>query len=95
MKRISVFIIDKIVIQIRCKHYYLLWIAMDPVDKTKNWNKYFRVKICLLRDSFCNQCYENMEHSVYSYNGTWYPEACKILNVKHYIYSSLEKGLID
>ncbi|MGE0243589.1 MAG: hypothetical protein AB7P56_06645 [Nitrososphaeraceae archaeon] len=35
MKRISVFIIDKIVIQIRCKHYYLLWIAMDPVDKTK------------------------------------------------------------
>ncbi|HJT85329.1 MAG TPA: hypothetical protein VJ697_12690, partial [Nitrososphaeraceae archaeon] len=34
-------------------------------------------------------------HSVYSDCGSWYPEACKVLNVNHYIHTLLEKGLIE
>ena len=34
-------------------------------------------------------------HTVYTDGGTWYPEACKILKLKHYLYSSLEKSLIE
>ena len=32
---------------------------------------------------------------VYTDGGTWYPEACKILRVKHYLHSPLEKSLIE
>jgi transposase-like protein len=27
--------------------------------------------------------------------GTWYPQACRFLKLKHHIYSSLEKSLIE
>jgi putative transposase len=33
------------------------------------------------------------KHSIYLDGGTWYPEACrKVLKLKHYIDSSLEKS---
>jgi putative transposase len=36
------------------------------------------------------------KHSIYLDGGTWYPEACrKVLKLKHYIDSSLEKSLIE
>ena len=35
------------------------------------------------------------KHTVYTDGGTWYPEACKILRVKHYLHSPLEKSLIE
>ena len=35
------------------------------------------------------------KHSVYSDGGTWYPEACKVLKLKHYIHSPLEKSFIE
>ena len=33
------------------------------------------------------------KHTVYTDGGTWYPEACKILRLKHYLHSLLEKSL--
>ena len=35
------------------------------------------------------------KHSIYTDGSTWYPEACKILKLKHYLHSSLEKSLIE
>jgi hypothetical protein len=35
------------------------------------------------------------KHTVYTDGGTWYPEACKILRLKHYLHSPLEKSLIE
>jgi predicted nuclease of restriction endonuclease-like (RecB) superfamily len=35
------------------------------------------------------------KQSVYSEGYTWYPETCKVLDVKHYIHTSLEKSLIE
>jgi putative transposase len=35
------------------------------------------------------------KHSVYNDGGTWYPEACKLLKLKHYLHSPLEKSLIE
>jgi putative transposase len=31
------------------------------------------------------------KYTVYTDGGTWYPEACKILKLKHYLHSLLEK----
>ena len=35
------------------------------------------------------------KHTVYTDRGTWYDEACSILRVKHYLHSSVEKGLME
>ena len=34
-------------------------------------------------------------HPVYTDGGTWYPEACKINELKHYLHSPLEKSMIE
>jgi hypothetical protein len=35
------------------------------------------------------------KHPVSTDGGTWYPQACRFLNVDHHIHSSLEKSLIE
>ena len=35
------------------------------------------------------------KHTVYTDGGTWYPEACKINELKHYLHSPLEKSIIE
>jgi putative transposase len=34
-------------------------------------------------------------HPVYTDGGTWYPEACNVLRLKHYLHSSIEKSLME
>jgi putative transposase len=34
-------------------------------------------------------------HTVYTDGGTWYPQACNFLHLKHRLHSPLEKSLID
>ncbi len=34
-------------------------------------------------------------HSVSSDGDTWYPQACKFLNLNHHIHSSFEKSIIE
>ncbi len=35
------------------------------------------------------------KHTVYTDDGTWYPEACKMLGLKHNLHSSFEKRLME
>jgi putative transposase len=35
------------------------------------------------------------KHIVYTDGGTWYDEACKVIGLKHYLHSSLEKSLME
>ena len=35
------------------------------------------------------------KHVVYTDGGTWYPQACNFLNLKHRLHSPLEKSLIE
>jgi hypothetical protein len=35
------------------------------------------------------------EHSISTDSGTWYPQACRVLKIRHYLYSLLEKSLIE
>jgi putative transposase len=34
-------------------------------------------------------------HTVYTDGGTWYPQACTFLHLKHRLHSPLEKSLIE
>jgi len=35
------------------------------------------------------------KHPVYSYGGTWYPEACNALGLKQYLHSPYEKSIVE
>ena len=35
------------------------------------------------------------KHNISTDGGTWYPQACRFLNVEHHIHSSLEKRFIE
>ena len=35
------------------------------------------------------------KHTVYSDGGTWYPEACVSLGLKHRLHSSYEKSIVE
>jgi putative transposase len=35
------------------------------------------------------------KHPVSTDGGTWYPQACRFLKIRHHIHSSLEKRLIE
>ena len=37
----------------------------------------------------------NKKHPVSTDGGTWYPQACRFLKLKHHIHSSFEKSLIE
>lgn len=34
-------------------------------------------------------------HTAYIDGGTWYPEACNMIELKHYLHSSFEKSLME
>ncbi|HEY6537091.1 MAG TPA: hypothetical protein VIY08_15050 [Candidatus Nitrosocosmicus sp.] len=35
------------------------------------------------------------KHHISTDGGTWYPQACRFLNLNHYIHSYFEKSLIE
>ena len=51
----------------------------------------------LVAEKFISSLIEKYrKHSVYTDGGgTWYPEACRVLKLKHYLHSPLEKSLIE
>jgi putative transposase len=83
MKRVTAFIIDETVIQIGWKHYYL-WIAIEPLHKTILGIHISESRNMLVARQFLQSLLVKYgKHTVYTDDGTWYPEACKVLDVKH------------
>jgi putative transposase len=94
-KRISAFIIDETLIQIGNKHFWL-WICIEPVHKSVLGIHISQARNMLILSSFLKSLLEKYgRHTVYSDGGTWYPEACNVLGLKHRLHSSLEKSLME
>ena len=51
---------------------------------------------CLLLSILSDHWLKSMESIlVYTDGGTWYPEACNVIGLKHYLHSSFEKSLME
>jgi putative transposase len=94
-KRVSAFRIDETVIQIENQHFWL-WICIEPIDKSVFGIYISEERNMLVAERFIRSLVSKYgKHTVYTDGGTWYPEACNILRLKHYLHSSFEKSLID
>ena len=94
-KRVTAFVIDKTKIQIGGNEAWL-WIAIEPVRSTVLGVYLSRHRNMLVAESFLRSLIEIYgRHTVYSDGGTWYPEACSSLGLKHRLHTYSEKSLIE
>ena len=94
-KRVSAFTIDETIIQIGRQHFWL-WICIEPIHRSVLEYTYLRKEICLAENFIRSLVEEYGRHIVYTDDsGTWHPQACNFLHLKHRLHSTLEKSLIE
>jgi len=94
-KRISIFIIDETVIPIG-DHHFWLWICIEPVQRSVLGINISEERSMFVAENFLRSLVSKYGvHTVYTDGGTWYPQACNFLNIKHRLHSPFEKSLIE
>jgi putative transposase len=94
-KRIFEFIIDETQLKVG-NNYFWIWIAIESSDRTV-----LDVRISAERNMFVAERFlsslvqEYGKHPVSTDGGTWYPQACKYLKLRHHIHSAYEKSIIE
>ena len=91
----TAFIIDETMIQIGNTNCWL-WICIEPVHKSVLGIHISRERNMFVAEQFIRSLIEKYgKHTVYTDGGTWYPQTCNFLGLKHYLHTSLEKSLIE
>lgn len=94
-KKISEFVIDETLIKVGSE-YIWLWVAVEPknreilalsISKERNMFVAERFLLTVVKDYG--------KHPVSTDGGTWYPQACRFLNLEHHTHSSFEKSIIE
>jgi putative transposase len=94
-KRVSAFLIDETMVQIGSNEAWL-WIAVEPIHRQILGVYISRHRNMLIAESFLSSLIKIYgKHIVYSDGGTWYPEACISLGLKHRLHSSYEKSMVE
>ena len=94
-QRVTAFIIDETIIQIGNQHFWL-WFCIEPLHKTILGIYISEERNMLVAENFIRSLVEKYgKHTVYSDGGTWYPEACNVLRLKHYLHSPFQKSLME
>ena len=93
--RVTAFIIDETMLQIG-SDYAWLWVAIEPIHRQVLGVYVSRHRNMLVAESFLRSLIKIYgKHIVYSDGGSWYPEACSYLGLKHLLHSPLEKSIIE
>lgn len=95
-KRVSAFLIDETMIQIGSDEAWL-WIAVEPIHRQILGVYISRHRNMIIAESFLSSLIKIYgKHTVYSDGGSWYPEACISLGLKHSrLHSSYEKSIVE
>ena len=94
--RITAFIIDETQIQIGSNEAWL-WVAIEPTIHRTILGVYIsRHRNMIVAESFLRSLVKLYgKHIVYSDGGTWYPEACISIGLKHRLHASYQKSIIE
>ena len=86
---------DETAIQIGSQHFWL-WICIQPVHKSVLGISISEERNMLVAEKFIRSLVSNYgKHIIYTDGGTWYPEACKVIGLKHYLHSPFQKSLME
>ena len=94
-KRISEFIVDETQLKVGSE-YIWLWVAIEPQNSQILALSISKERNMFVAERFLSGIVKiHGKHPVSTDGGTWYPMACRFLNLKHHIHSSIEKSLIE
>ncbi len=86
-KRVTAFIIDETIVQIG-NHHFWLWICIEPVHSSVLGIYLSEERNIIVAEKFIRSLVSKYgKHPVYTDNGTWYDEACNIIELKQYLHS--------
>jgi putative transposase len=94
-KKILEYIIDETVIKAGSELIWL-WVVIEPTEKEILSFHISKERNMFVVERFLSQVVNTYGlHLVSSDGGTWYPQACKFLNLQHHLHSSIEKSIIE
>ncbi len=94
-KNVSEFIVDETLIKIG-SGYVWLWVAVESINKQILALSISKERNMLIAERFILGLVKaHGKHLVSTDGGTWYPRACRFLNLEHHVHSPLEKSLIE
>jgi putative transposase len=94
-KKIDEFIIDETLIKIGSQ-YVWLWVAIEPKNKQILQIDISFERTMLVAERFIASLINTYgKHPVSTDGGTWYPQACKFLKLKHHTHFLFEKSIIE
>ena len=90
--KIKEYIIDETVIKAGSSELIWLWVVIEPTEKEILSFYISKERNVFVVERFLSQVVNKYGlHLVSSDGGTWYPQACKFLNLQHHLHSSIEK----
>ena len=73
-----------------------LWVAIEPKNRQILALSISKERNMFVAERFISDVIKNHgKHPVSTDGGTWYPQACRFLRLKHHIHSSFEKSIIE
>ena len=94
-KRISEYVIDETQLKVGSENIWL-WVAIEPKNKRILALSIFKERNMFVAERFMSRLIKaHGNHPVSTDGGTWYPQACKFLNLHHHLHSSYEKSIIE
>ena len=95
-RRVFAFLIDETMLQIGYSNEAWLWVADEPIHKQIPRVHISRHSNMIVVEAFLSSLVRIYgKHTVYSDGGSWYPEACVSLGLKHRLHSSYEKSVVE
>ncbi|HJS65103.1 MAG TPA: DDE-type integrase/transposase/recombinase [Nitrososphaeraceae archaeon] len=94
-RRVSAFIIDETIIQIGNQHFWL-WFCIEPIHSLVLGIYISEERNMFVAEKFIRSLVQMYgRHPVYTDGGTWYPQACNVIGLKHHLHSPFEKHLME
>ena len=94
-RKVSEFIIDETQIKVG-NNYFWIWVAINESTKVILDIRVSFERTILIAEQFLkNLIKEYGKHPLSTDSGTWYPQACKFLEIEHHLHSPYEKSIIE
>ena len=94
-KTVKGFVVDETLLKIGSELIWL-WVAIEPTSKEIPSVSISKERNMFVAERFLSDLLEEHgERPVSTDGGTWYPQACRFLRVKHHLHSSYEKSIIE
>jgi putative transposase len=94
-RKIQEFVIDETLVRVGSQ-YAWLWVAVEPKNKQILALTISMERNMLVAERFIAGLVKaHGKHPVSTDGGTWYPQACLFLRLKHHLHSPHEKSLIE